>query len=66
MITENNDITISSFDIAPDDLLTMVVGVLTALQLKHPTPFIPRTIINEYDEFYGNSVTIKYKYQHPV
>lgn len=54
---------VSSFEASPDDLMQCAVAVATALQIKHPSPFCPVAVMNEYDEFFGNSVNVVHKYQ---
>ncbi len=64
-LTKTNDIMISSYELSPDELLRCAVGVTTALHLLHPTQFLPRVFINEFDEDFGNSVNIEFKYHTP-
>lgn len=64
--TIKNDIMISSFTASPDELLRCSVGVATAFQMLHPTPFPPVCVLNEYDDYFGNSVNIVFKYQKPL
>lgn len=64
--TIKNDIMISSFTASPDELLRCSVGVATAFQMLHPTPFQPVCILNEYDDYFGNSVNLVFKYQQPI
>lgn len=64
--TVTNDIMISSFTASPDELLRCSVGVATAFQMLHPTPFPPVCVLNEYDDYFGNSVNLVFKYQKPL
>lgn len=63
--TVTNDIMISSFMASPDELVRCSVGVATAMQMLHPTPFPPVCVLNEYDDYFGNSVNLVFKYQKP-
>lgn len=64
--TITSDIMISSFTASPDELLRCSVGVATAFQMLHPTPFPPVCVLNEYDDYFGNSVNLVFKYQRPI
>lgn len=64
--TITTDIMISSFTASPDELLRCSVGVATAFQMFHPTPFQPVCVLNEYDDYFGNSVNLVFKYQKPL
>lgn len=64
--TIKNDIMISSFTASPDELLRCSVGVATAFNMLHPTPFPPVCVLNEYDDYFGNSVNLVFKYQRPI
>lgn len=64
--TVTDDIMISSFTLSPDDLVKCGIGVATAMQIKRPTPFPPVCVLNEYDDYFGNSVNIVFKYQQPI
>ncbi len=59
--TEYIDITLSSFSCSNDELFKMAVGVCTALQLITKSNFPPVAVVNEYDDFYGRSITIEQK-----
>nr|CDL65973.1 unnamed protein product [uncultured bacterium] len=61
-----NDIMISSFTASPDELVRCSVGVATAMQMLNPTPFPPVCVLNEYDDYFGNSVNLVFKYQKPL
>ena len=64
--TIKNDVMISSFTASPDELLRCSVGVATAFQMLHPSPFPPVCVLNEYDDYFGNSVNLVFKYQKPL
>lgn len=64
--TVTNDIMLSSFTASPDELLRFSVGVATAFQMLHPSPFPPVCVLNDYDDFFGNSVNLVLKYQKRV
>lgn len=64
--TITSDIMISSFTASPDELLRCSVGVATAIQMLHPSSFFPVCVVNEYDDYFGNSVNIVFKYQKPL
>lgn len=61
-----NDIMISSFTASPDELVRCSVGVATAMHMLHATPFPPVCVLNEYDDYFGNSVNLVFKYQKPL
>lgn len=63
LITYDGDFMISSFDLSPDDLCKLAGAVVSAMQMLHPTPWQPKFIIGEWDDNFGNSVYIEYKYQ---
>lgn len=63
LITYDGDFMLSSFDLSPDDLCKLAGAVVSAMQMLHPTPWQPKFIIGEWDDNYGNSVYIEYKYQ---
>lgn len=54
---------LSSFELSPDELLRIGVGVATALMMLKPSSYYPVCVLNEYDDFFGNSVNIVHKYQ---
>lgn len=64
--TVTNDIMISSFTASLDELVRCSVGVATAMQMLHSSPFPPVCVQNEYDDYFGNSVNIVFKYQQPL
>lgn len=64
--TITNDIMISSFTASPDELMRCSVGVATAMQMLHPLAFPPVCVLNDYDDWFGNSVNLVFKYQQPV
>lgn len=64
--TIKNEIMISSFTASTDELLRCSVGVATAFQMLHPSPFPPVCVLNEYDDYFGNSVNLVFKYQKPL
>lgn len=64
--TVTNDIMISSFTASPDELVRCSVGIATAMQMLYPSTFPPVCILNEYDDFFGNSVNLVFKYQLPI
>ena len=63
LITYDGDFMISSFDLSPGDLCKLAGAVVSAMQMLHPTPWQPKFIIGEWDDNFGNSVYIEYKYQ---
>ena len=63
LITYDGDFMISSFDLSPDDLCKLAGAVVSAMQMLHPTPWQPKFIIGEWDDNFGNSVYVEYKYQ---
>lgn len=60
--TDTKEIMLSSFDLSADVLMRCAIGVTTALHMLYPTNFLPQVILNDYDDFFGNSVTIEYKH----
>lgn len=62
-VTKTSDIMLSSFELSPDELMRCAVGVTTAMNMLHPTAFLPVATLNEYDDFFGNSVNIVFKHQ---
>lgn len=64
--TVTNDIMISSFTVSPDELMRCSVGIATAMQMLHPTMFPPVCVLNEYDDYFGNSVNLVFKYQRSI
>ena len=63
LITYDGDFMISSFDLSPDDLCKLAGAVVSAMQMLHPTPWQPKFVIGEWDDNFGNSVYVEYKYQ---
>lgn len=63
LITNDGDFMVSSFDLSPDDLCKMTAALVTAMQMLHPSPWQPKFIIGEWDDNFGNSVYVEYKYQ---
>lgn len=61
--TYNGDFMLSSFDLPPDELCVIAGAVVSAMQMIHCSPWQPKIIINDYDEMFGNSVCVEYKYQ---
>lgn len=60
--TLDNDILISSFDSSVDDLIKVACCLTSAFIALHPTPHMPKVIINDYDDIYGNSVLVEFRY----
>lgn len=63
LVTYDGDFMISSFDLSPDDLCKMAGALVSAMQMIHPTPWQPKFILGEWDDNFGNSVYVEYKYQ---
>lgn len=61
--TVDGDFMISSFDLSPDDLVRVACACCSALIMLHPSPHLPKLLINDYDDYYGNSVWVQYRYQ---
>lgn len=61
--TYDGDFMITSFDLSPDELCKMAGALVTAMQMIHPSPWQPKFALGEWDDFYGNSVYVEYKYQ---
>ena len=54
---------LSSFEFTPDELMRVALCVATAINMLRPSPFMPVCIMNEFDDFFGYSVNIVFKYQ---
>lgn len=61
--TYDGDFMLSSFDLSPDDLCKMAGALVSAMQMLHPSPFQPKFILNDWDDYYGNSIYVEYRYQ---
>lgn len=64
--TVDGDFMISSFDLSADDLVRVACACCSALIMLHPSPHLPKLLINDYDDYYGNSVWVQYRYQKKI